>query len=900
VVEDVTRSPIFAGTSELPVLLDAGVRALQSTPLVSSSGSLLGMISTHFDEPHRLSEAELRWMDLLARQGADFVERQRADKALRRAEEDLRDFVENASIGMHWLGPEGIILWANRTELEMLGYTADEYVGHHIAEFHVDRVAIQEILQRLARGEILPEYEARLRRKDGSIRDVTVNSNVLWEGGKLIHTRSFTRDVSDQKQAEQARATLAAIVESSDDAIVSKDLDGVIRSWNRGAERLFGYAAEEAVGRSITMLIPPDRLHEEQHVLSCIRRGESIGHYETVRRRKDGTFLDISLTVSPILGARGRIVGASKIARDITERKRTAALVASQKQAFEMAAAGAPLTQVLDSLAHAVESQSQQRAMVAIHLLNESGTRFEQTVAPSLPADYRRATDGMEVSSATGPFCMAVARRQPVAVADVEDSGEFPAFASFALPLGIRAGWSAPIVSSTGKVLGTVAHYYDEPREPHPQDNLVGEIVTRTAAIIIERKQAEQRQQHLFESARAAREEAERANRLKDEFLATLSHELRTPLNAIVGWTHILRDSARAETTQKAVEVIHRNAQVQNQLISDMLDVSSIIAGKLRLNARPVDLRRVIEAAVDTVRPAAEGRGIRVEPVLDPQAGPISGDPDRLQQVVWNLLSNAIKFVPAEQGRIRVRLDAVDSHVRVTVEDNGPGIDPEFLPHAFERFRQADSFGKRRHKGLGLGLAIVRHLVELHGGTVRADNREDGGGAVFTIELPRLSLAAEAAPPAIERHPSAEEAVWLESAPSLRGVRIVVVDDEIDARELLKTVLERCGAQVITCASAGEGLAALRRERPDVVVADIEMPEENGYELIREMRALPAEQGGLTPAAALTAHASAQDRMEALNAGFQIHVPKPVQPAELAAVVASLARKAGSGRPSRS
>jgi signal transduction histidine kinase/ActR/RegA family two-component response regulator len=414
---------------------------------------------------------------------------------------------------------------------------------------------------------------------------------------------------------------------------------------------------------------------------------------------------------------------------------------------------------------------------------------------------------------------------------------------------------------------------------------------------ITQRKRAEQERQGLLERTREARDEAERADRLKDEFLATLAHELRSPLNAIVGWLHLLRDGpADAETARKAVETIHRNAQAQSQLISDILDVSRISSGKMRLEIRPVDPRRVIEAALETVTPTAEARGVRLEPVLDPKAGPVSGDPDRLQQVVWNLLSNAIKFAPAKRGHVHVRLQAVDSQVRLTVEDNGPGIEPDFLPHVFERFRQADSSSTRRHHGLGLGLAIVRHLVELHGGMVRAENREGRSGAVFTIDLPLLSVVADdLRPPAAERHPRADRTVWLDAAPSLAGLHILVVDDESDSRDVLVTVLEHCGARVRAAGSAREGLAALLAERPDVLVADIEMPEMNGYDLMRLVRALAPEQGGLTPAAALTAYASTSDRMRALDAGFQIHIPKPVQPAELATVVASLARRVGPG-----
>jgi signal transduction histidine kinase len=408
---------------------------------------------------------------------------------------------------------------------------------------------------------------------------------------------------------------------------------------------------------------------------------------------------------------------------------------------------------------------------------------------------------------------------------------------------------------------------------------------------ITDRKRTEEERVVLLKRAEEAQREAEAANRLKDEFLATLSHELRSPLNAIQGWAHVLRESALDEATvRKAVEVIHRNSQVQTQLIADILDVSRIIAGKLRLDVRPVDLVSVIEAALDAVRPAAEGRAVRLETVLDPKAGPISGDPQRLQQVLWNLLSNAIKFVAGQTGRVHVRLEAINSHVRISVEDNGPGIHPEFLPFVFDRFRQADSSSTRPHQGLGLGLAIVRHLTELHGGTVWAGNRENRAGAIFIVELPRC-IADEVPRLSPEHHPQVEAPVWLEAAPSLAGLKVLVVDDDVDSRELVTILLERCGAAVAARGSVREAMAELPDMRPDVVLVDIEMPEQNGYDFIRQMRSLPPERGGLTPAAALTAYASAQDRMKALRSGFQIHISKPVQPAELAAVVASLAKR---------
>jgi PAS domain S-box-containing protein len=409
-----------------------------------------------------------------------------------------------------------------------------------------------------------------------------------------------------------------------------------------------------------------------------------------------------------------------------------------------------------------------------------------------------------------------------------------------------------------------------------PQDLAVAEDVAQRAALAMDNAQ-------LYR-------EVQEASRLKDEFMATLSHELRTPLNAIVGWTQILQVTAAdsSPNVRKAIETIARNAQVQNQLISDILDVSRIIAGKLALKVQPVDLISVIEASLDTVRPAAQAKEILLQTILDASVGPVSGDPDRLQQIVWNLLSNAIKFSP-RKGTVQIRLEAVDSIVEIVVEDSGPGIDPEFLPFVFERFRQADSSSTRRHGGLGLGLAIVRHLIELHGGSVQAANREDRSGAVFRVTLPRRSMASGATR-AFAHPAAAEETGWLQATPSLAGLRVLVVDDQRDGRELVATVLERCGAQVTAAASAGEAYEALQRARFDVLLSDIEMPEEDGYSLIRKIRSLSPRQGGTIAAAALTAYASAQDRVRSLEAGFQMHLSKPVQPAELAAAVASLAR----------
>jgi PAS domain S-box-containing protein len=647
--------------------------------------------------------------------------------------------------------------------------------------------------------------------------------------------------------AEHARAHLAAIVDSAEDAILSKDLNGVIQTCNAAAERLFGYRAEELVGRSITTLIPPDRHHEETMILGKIRRGERVEHFETLRRAKDGHLVNVSLTISPIRDSGGNIIGASKIARDITQRKQAetelsylAAIVESSDDAI----ISKNLQGVIRSCNPAAERLFGYSAAELI------GQSVAILIPPELQADeaviLSRLRRGERIEHFETVRVTKDGRRIDVALT------------------------VSPILDSAGNVIGA----------------------SKVARDIGDRKRAEAEKHDLLMREHAAREEAEQANRLKDEFLATLSHELRTPLNAIVGWADLIRAGVDQASLARAVEVIHRNAMTQNQLIADILDMQRISTGKLRLSLRELDLAEVIQAAVDTVRPAADAKQITLAPILDTKLGPVLGDPDRLQQVVWNLLSNAIKFTP-KGGRVGISLVGMGSDVQIQVEDNGPGIDPQFMPYIFERFRQADSSSTRRQSGIGIGLAITRSLVELHGGVIAADNRGASHGALFTVRLPRRSVSTQQAVQASPESGSSavDKQIWLADAPSLHGVKVLVVDDEPDAREIVATVLERCGADVLAARSAAEALPILLRDRPHVLVCDIEMPDEDGYAFIRRVRALARDKGGTIPAAALTAYAGTADRMRALRAGFQMHVPKPVQPAELATVIASLAER---------
>jgi len=503
---------------------------------------------------------------------------------------------------------------------------------------------------------------------------------------------------------------LSAIVDSSDDAIISKSLDGVVTSWNKSAERIFGYTAEEMVGRPISTLFPPDRQDEEPAILQRLRRGERVDHFETIRLHKSGAPLEISVTISPIRDQTGRIVGASKVARNITEQK---------------------------------------RAMRELARLNE---------------------------------------------------------------------------------------------------------------------------------------ELQRANRMNSEFFAVMSHELRTPLNAIAGWVQILQDKhVKPEQIAHGLEIIERNTWAQVEMIDDLLDMSRIVTGKLKLDLQRVDLAYIVSSAIDTVRPSAECKGQRLTSALSSVAGGVMGDETRLLQIIGNLLSNAVKFTP-NGGRIHVSLERVNSHVEITVTDNGKGIKPEFLNFVFDRFRQEDSSTTRKQGGLGLGLAIVKQLTEMHGGSVQVRSEGEGMGATFVVSLP--VIAARELPIAGGAPKGAGDEDSYEA--DLTGVKVLVVDDEADSREVMRYILESRQATVETAKSVGDALARFADFGPHVVLSDIGMPEHNGFELIQRIRTLKG--GEKVPVVAVTALARAEDRSRALRAGFQVHLAKPIHTDELVAVVLNLSR----------
>jgi PAS domain S-box-containing protein len=713
----------------------------------------------------------------------------------------------------------------------------------------------------------------------------------------------------DLRSPELAAYWLSAIIESAEDAIISKTLDGIITSWNSGAERIFGYTADEIVGKPVTILIPPDHIDEEPQILARIKAGERIDHYETVRVSKDGKLIEISLTVSPIKDADGKIIGASKVARDITARKRTEKslhehieIIETVNRLGQTLAAELDLRKLVEAVTDAATEICDARCgLFFYNVLNDEGESSMPYVLSGVP---REAFAHFPMPRNTDIFAPAFKREGTVRLDDVKSDSRYGKSSPYyGMPEGllqVTSYLAVPVVSRSGDVYGGLFFGHPEKGVFTQRAARIVEGIAAQAAIAMDNAR-------LFDSAQTARGEAERAaaeterlyqqaeesSQLKEEFLATVSHELRNPLNAILGWSRMLRGGQLPEASvPKALETIERNAQAQAQLIDDLLDVSRIITGKLRMDVRPADPNLFIEAAMEAVKPAAEAKGIRLQKILDTSMISVPGDPIRLQQIIWNLLSNAIKFTMRE-GRVQVRLERVNSHVEIIVSDTGQGIEPEFLPHVFDRFRQADQRTTRQHGGMGLGLAIVKNLVELHGGSVGAASPGRDQGATFTVRLPVVPVyqidteGVRVYPAARDLLPTAECGVRLD------GTAILVVDDEPDSRELLKAGLENCGAHVIVAGSAAEAFDALESQIPDVIISDIGMPNEDGYDLIRRLRSMPSDRGGNIPAIALTAYARVEDRLRALRSGYQMHVPKPVELAELVAVTDSLVKRRG-------
>jgi PAS domain S-box-containing protein len=765
------------------------------------------------------------------------------------------------------LDVEGRVLSWNPGAENIFGYRQDEITGRDFSilftpEDRARGVPERELKKAAADGRA--ENRRWHLRKDGAPFFASgVTAAIRDTGANLIGYAKITSDETDRKQTEEAllesEEKYRIVAETASDAIISIDERSTIVFINRAAARIFGYEIEQMAGQPLTMLMP--EYLRQRHTAGQGRylktgvKHLNWEHVEVSGLHRDGHEIPLELSFGEFRKNNKHLfIG---IARDITQRKQIEEIIRRTQARLEsVLKAGLAGTFFWDVRSNRVVTDEN---MMRYFSLPEKALIEGVTLEEALPAIYE--DDRARVSDAISE---AIER---TGVYQIEFRVNHP---------DDKMRW----LSARGAV---------------ERDEAGNALELSGFAVDITRiKEAEAERERLLRNEQTAREEAEQANRLKDEFLATLSHELRTPLNAILGWSQMLQNNNLDETTLSlALGTIERNARAQSQLIEDILDVSGIVTGKLRLDVRAVDLPSVISAAVDAVRPAAEAKNIRLQTVIDPQAKQVSGDPDRLQQVVWNLISNAIKFTP-KNGRVQVSLERVDSHVEIVVSDTGVGIEPEFLPFVFERFRQSDGSTTRRHGGLGLGLALTRQLVEMHGGSIAVRSEGEGRGATFAVILPVPALRREheSAPPLTD--PAARNNAPVGFNPELNGLRVLVVDDELDSRDLLKVLLELCGAVVATAGSAAAALELLGREKFDVLISDIGMPEEDGYSLISRLRELPGGRGGgNVPAIALTAYAGAEDRTRALRSGFQMHVAKPVDSAKLVAAVASLAGRIG-------
>jgi PAS domain S-box-containing protein len=843
-----------------------------------------------------------RWFEVHAYPSTDGIavyfheisDRKSAQEALRQSEEHLRLVVQNMPVMLDAFNADwNIIVW-NRECERITGYSAEEIIGNPRAlELLYPDAAYRDqmLAEHLARHQNYRDWEWDITCKDGSVKTIAWSNICEQFPIPGWGTWGVGVDVTERKQAQAAlkdsEERFRAMFNQAAVGIAQVALDGRFIQVNPALCEITGYNHDELIEMTFEEVTHPDDLDADLAEAERVLAGE-INGYSLEKRyiRKDGSVLWINLTSSVVRDSEGQAKYAVGIIEDISDRKRAELAQQFLVEASTLLAASLDYETTLTNVAHLTVPNLADCCIVdifqedwsirplAIAAVNPATQKLYEELRHRYPPNKdhfisQRLRSGQSSFDPEIPDSLLVAFAQ-----DDEHLG-------LLRRVGMSSAMAIPLLSH-GQVFGSISFIRIELGRRYNQADLaLAEDIARRAATAID-------------NARLYRE-AQEANRLKDEFLAVLSHELRSPINAIVGWSQMLRTRKLNEATiDRALETIERNAKLQTQLIEDLLDISRIIQGKLDLNIHPLNLTSVIEAAINTVRPAAEAKGIQLQSPVTSAAELISGDANRLQQVVWNLLSNAIKFTP-QGGRVEIRLDRTNSHIQIQVTDTGKGISPSFLPYVFDRFRQADSSITRSHGGLGLGLSIVRQLVELHGGTVQAESPGEGQGATFTVKLPLITESSKA----IKNGRPAESHFLTSSSPHsltpsspqpLTGLRVLVVDDEIDTREYLLTVLEEYGAEAIGVASVSQAILEIKHLLPDVLVSDIGMPDEDGYSLIRKLRALEVDQGAKIPAVAVTAYAREEDRQQAIAAGFQMHISKPIEPTQLVSVVASLAK----------
>lgn len=712
-----------------------------------------------------------------------------------------------------------------------------------------------------------------------------------------LQTSEFTirQTLAEREQAEQALVAseekYRELVENANDIVYMLDLDGKILSINNAAEIITGYSQEELLGHNIREILTPESTAAAQQMLERKLTGAERDNYELDVICWDGNTLP--LEVSSKLIHIGTEIAVQGIARDISSRRRAeeALRKADQRALSEYERLLERIANLSQVLGTARELNSIFRGLRDFTKASVPCDGFFVSLYDRI-ADVRTACYGwgdneevdvselppMSVTATGGPNSQAVLTGQVIITDDYMRATQGHPSVIIGPDNGLRPKSSIAIpMAVMGRIIGTIEVQSYQPAAYRQEHATAMTMAANLTAVAIQNVR-------LLKREKSAREAAEESNRLKDEFLATVSHEVRTPLTAILGWARLLESGGLDEQgSRQAIETIWRNAKSQAQIIDDILDVSRIITGHLSLDLHPLEVVPVIEAAIAVIRPTAEAKNITIARQLDQRPLVVSGDANRLQQVVWNLLSNAVKFTDAG-GRVVLSVRQVDSGVEIRVTDTGHGIKRDFLPFVFDRFRQADSTTTRQHGGLGLGLAIARHLVEIHGGSIKAESDGEGRGASFSVRLPLVDSTVKVT------DDEAQNGDSLKTVETLEGLQVLVVDDDADTLRLLTMALTRQHAKVTSVASAGEALKAVRANKPDVLISDIAMPDEDGYGLIRKIRALDDESQSI-PAVAITAYAKEEDRNRALSSGFQAYLAKPVELKELVSVVAKAARR---------
>ena len=823
----------------------------------------------------------------------DVTNRRKAENAVRRSEKLLANFFDNAAVGLHWVGADGIILRANQTELNLLGYAEHEYVGHHIAEFHDDAEVIEGILRRLTAGRGVENAEARLRCKNGSLKEVLISSNALWEDGKFIHSRCFTRDITEHKRATEAQARLAAVVESSDDAIMSKTLEGIITTWNKGAERIFGYTESEIVGRSVTMLIPSGMAHEEENILSRLKRGERLEHYETRRQRKDGTIFDASLTVSPLRDPSGKIIGASKILRDISGRKRAEEALREEYAVVETlnAVAGALATELeLEKIVQIITDAGTRisRAQFGAFFYNRVDEKGESYTLYTLSGASRAAFEKFPMPRATAIFGPTFRGESVVRLDDVRKDPRFGRNAPFhGMPAGhlpVVSYLAVPVFARTGAVLGGLFFGHADVGVFKERDEKVVVALAAQAAAAMETAR-------LYLAEQQARTAAEQANKTKDDFLAALSHELRTPLTPVLALLTSLEDEATLPPALAAdLETVRRNVELETRLIDDLLDLTRITRGKLELHREHIAIGQLIENAINTCLPDLTAKHLQLVRDLENPGQKLFVDGARITQVLWNLLKNSIKFTPAG-GTITVKLRFSNAGpngvVSVVVHDTGIGIPAEQIAHVFDAFEQGGRRITQQFGGLGLGLAISKAIVDAHHGTIEGASEGADRGSTFTLTLP-CEAGKESPSPLVTAHSApATRSATTPPMPKSPTHRILLVEDHVDTAAVIVRLLGRSGYEVLHAGTVAAALAIADQEMQgaglDLVMSDVGLPDGSGQDLMRILSKKYQLRG-----IALSGFGMEADHAQSLAAGFSHHLTKPINMTTLRSTLAEM------------